>query len=38
MVVGQLLPVLPIWLDSDKAISLELEVSYQQTCLALRLI
>lgn len=38
MVVGQTLPVLPIWLDNDHAISLELEVSYQQTCRALRLI
>lgn len=38
MVVGQPLPVLPIWLDNDHAISLELETSYQQTCQALRLI
>ena len=38
MVVGQKLPVLPIWLDNDHAISLELEASYQQTCSALRLI
>lgn len=38
MVVGQTLPVLPIWLDNDHAISLELEVSYQQTCRTLRLI
>jgi Protein of unknown function (DUF4058) len=38
MVVGQRLPVLPIWLDNDLAISLDLEVSYQQTCSALRLI
>ena len=38
MVVGQPLPVLPIWLDSDHAISLDLEVSYQETCRALRLI
>ena len=36
MVVGQTLPGLPIWLDNDHAISLELEVSYQQTCSALR--
>ena len=38
MVVGQRLPVLPIWLDGDHAISLDLEVSYQQTCSVLRLI
>jgi len=38
MVVGQQLPVLPIWLDNDHAISLDLEVSYQQTCRVLRLI
>ncbi|HQX54122.1 MAG TPA: hypothetical protein PLR25_29685 [Planctomycetaceae bacterium] len=38
MVVGQRLPVLPIWLDNDHAISLNLEVSYQQTCSVLRLI
>lgn len=38
MIVGQRLPALPIWLDSDSAISLDLEVSYQQTCKALRLI
>jgi hypothetical protein len=38
MVVGQRLPLLPIWLDNDHAISLDLEVSYQQTCSVLRLI
>ena len=38
MVVGERLPVLPIWLDNDHAISLDLETSYQQTCSALRLI
>ena len=38
MVVGERLPVLPIWLNNDHAISLDLEVSYQQTCSALRLI
>ena len=38
MVVGARLPVLPIWLDNDHAISIDLEVSYQQTCSALRLI
>ena len=38
MVVGQPMPVLPIWLDNEHAISLDLEVSYQETCRALRLI
>jgi len=38
MVIGEPLPVLPIWLDNDHAISLDLEVSYQQACIALRLI
>lgn len=38
MIVGQQLPVLPIWLDDELAISLDLEVSYQQCCSALRLI
>jgi len=38
MIVGQALPVLPIWLDNDHAISLDLEISYQQTCSALRLL
>ena len=38
MVVGQPLPVLPVWLNNDHAISLDLEVSYQETCGALRLI
>lgn len=37
MVVGEKLPVLPIWLDNEHAISLDLEVSYQQTCRAMRL-
>ena len=38
MVVGQRLPVLPIWLDNNHAISLNLETSYQQTCSVLRLV
>jgi len=37
MPVGQRLPVLPIWLDDQHAIPLDLEVSYQQTCSVLRL-
>ncbi len=38
MVVGERLPVLPIWLDNDHAISIDLEVSYLQACSALRLV
>ena len=38
MLVGEPLPVLPIWLDNDHAISVDLEVSYQQACAALRLV
>jgi hypothetical protein len=37
MVVGQQLPILPIWLNNDQAISLDLETSYHQTCTTLRL-
>jgi hypothetical protein len=37
MMVGQRLPVLPIWLENELGISLDLESSYQQTCDALRL-
>jgi hypothetical protein len=32
MVVGQPLPVLPIWLDVDQRVMLELESSYEETC------
>ncbi|MDA1052657.1 MAG: DUF4058 family protein [Planctomycetota bacterium] len=38
LVVGQPLPVLPIWLEEDVAVSLDLEASYQETCRALRLL
>jgi hypothetical protein len=38
LVVGQPLPVLPIWLEDDHAISLDLEASYLETCRALRLL
>lgn len=38
MLVGERLPLLPIWLDNDRAISIDLEVSYQQACSALRLV
>jgi hypothetical protein len=32
MIVGQPLPLLPIWLDVDLRVMLELEVSYEETC------
>jgi hypothetical protein len=35
--IGQPLPTLPIWLDSQRAISLDLETSYEETCRALRI-
>jgi hypothetical protein len=38
MVIDKPLPILPIWLDDDQAISLDLEVSYQQACTVLRLV
>ncbi|MCB9941196.1 MAG: DUF4058 family protein [Planctomycetaceae bacterium] len=38
LVVGQPLPVLPVWLEDDHAISLDLEASYLETCRALRLL
>lgn len=32
MTVGQALPSLPIWLDVDLSVMLELEASYEETC------
>ena len=32
MIVGQPLPSLPIWLDVDLRVMLELEASYEETC------
>jgi hypothetical protein len=37
MQVGQPLPTLPIWLDVDSSIDLELESSYEETCRFLRM-
>ncbi len=37
MQVGQALPTLPIWLDLDLSIDLELESSYEETCRFLRI-
>jgi hypothetical protein len=38
MAVGQPLPVLPLWLTDERAIPLDLEATYEQTCRDLRLI
>ncbi|MCY2962852.1 MAG: hypothetical protein NT069_04230 [Planctomycetota bacterium] len=35
--IGAPLPTLPIWLDEDECMSLELEASYEETCRALRI-
>ena len=37
MVIGQPLPVLPLWLSDELAIPLDLEASYEQTCRDLRI-
>jgi hypothetical protein len=37
MQLGQTLPNLPIWLDVDLSILLELEKSYEETCRLLRI-
>jgi hypothetical protein len=37
LTVGQPLPTLPIWLKPDRAISLDLEGSYEETCRTLRI-
>jgi len=37
LAVGSKLPTLPIWLDEDLAVSLDLEASYEETCRALRI-
>ncbi|MBV9123857.1 MAG: DUF4058 family protein [Planctomycetes bacterium] len=37
LVVGRPLPTLPIWLNEDLAVSLDLEQSYEETCRALRI-
>lgn len=37
LAVGSNLPTLPIWLDEDRAVSLDLEASYEDTCRALRI-
>ena len=37
MQLGQALPTLPIWLQIDKGVSLNLETSYEETCRTLRI-
>jgi hypothetical protein len=37
LVVGQPLPVLPLWLSDELAVPLDLEATYQQTCADLRI-
>jgi len=38
IIIGKPLPTLPIWLEDESAIQLNLEVSYQETCRALRIV
>jgi hypothetical protein len=38
LALGQPLPTLPLWLAADRAVPLELEDTYEETCRALRLI
>ena len=38
MALGQPLPTLPIWLDVDLGVFLNLETSYEQTCHVLRIV
>jgi hypothetical protein len=37
MMVGQRVPTLPIWLDVDLGVSLDLEASYEETCRVLHI-
>ena len=37
LAIGLALPTLPIWLQPDLAISLDLEASYEETCRTLRI-
>jgi hypothetical protein len=38
MAIGQPLPTLPIWLDGDQGVFLDLEISYEEACRVLRII
>lgn len=35
--IGKPLPVIPLWLSEDRAVPLDLETSYEQTCRVLRI-
>ena len=37
LVVGQRLPLLPLWLAENLAVPLELEATYEETCRILRI-
>ena len=37
MMIGQPLPALPIWLDVDLGVSLDLETSYEASCRVLHI-
>jgi hypothetical protein len=37
LAIGQALPALPLWLADNLAVPLELEASYEETCLILRI-
>jgi hypothetical protein len=37
LVVGQPLPLLPLWLADNLAVPLELEATYEETCRILRI-
>lgn len=37
LAIGQPLPTLPLWLADDRAVPLELEASYEETCRVLRI-
>ncbi len=37
LVVGQMLPTLPVWIGEDIAVPLDLEASYEEACRALRI-
>ena len=37
LAVGEPLPALPIWMTESKAVSLDLEACYEETCRVLRI-
>src|SRR5262249_40691796 len=37
LVIGELLPSLPVWLSESQTVSLDLEASYEETCRVLRI-